>query len=42
MSAPQMPGAEFLFGLIGSGFLALLAKLLKAMGLRVAEKEEDA
>jgi hypothetical protein len=37
-----MPGAEFLFGLIGAGLLALLAKLLKALGLRSAEKEEDA
>lgn len=43
MSAPNgVPGAEFLFGLIGAGLLALLAKLLKALGLRVADKEEDA
>lgn len=42
MSAPHMPGAEFLFGLLGAGLLALLAKLLKALGLRVAEDEDGA
>lgn len=42
MSAPHMPGAEFLFGLIGAGALVFLAKLLKVLGLRVADKEEDA
>lgn len=42
MSAPHMPGAEFLFGSIAAGLLILLAKFLKALGLRPAENEEDA
>lgn len=37
-----MPGAEFLFGLIGAGFLVFLTKLLKALGIRAPQKEDDA
>lgn len=42
MSAPHAIGSEFLFGLVGAGLLVLAAKLLKALGLRAAENEEDA